>query len=136
MPVTVIDSSIALQWVLPEEGRERSFRYVKAENVISADILMVEAANVLAKKVRAKTIAGEEALRALMLISRGVSRLVPSQPLVPRALELSIALSHPVYDCVFLACAEREGGQLATRDEPFIKRVTERGLGHLIEVAP
>jgi hypothetical protein len=33
---------------------------------------------------------------------------------------------------VFLACAERVGGQLATRDLPFIKRATERGFGHLL----
>jgi predicted nucleic acid-binding protein len=133
VPVIVIDSSIALQWVLPEEGRESAYRYVKAENVISPDILIVEGANVLAKKVRALTMTGEEALSALGLIGRSVSRLVPSQPLVMRALELSIALSHPVYDCIFLACAEREGGRLATRDAPFAKRLTERGFGHLLE---
>lgn len=135
MPVTVIDSSIALQWVLPEEGRERAYRYVKSDNVISADILVVEAANVLAKNVRASTMTGDEALNALGLIRRSVSRLVPSPPLVPRALELSIALSHPVYDCVFLACAEQVEGKLATRDAPFIKRVTERGLGRFLEAA-
>lgn len=136
MPATVIDTSIALQWVLPEEGRERAYRYVRAEDVVSADILLVEAANVLAKKVRASAMTGDEATNALELIGRSVSRLVSAQPLVPRALELSITLSHPVYDCVFLACAEREGGKLATRDEPFVKRVVERGFGHLLEIAP
>jgi predicted nucleic acid-binding protein len=135
VPATVIDSSIALQWVLPAEGRERAYRYVRAEDVISADILLVEAANVLAKKVRASAMTGDEATNALGLIDRSVSRLVSAQPLVPRALELSITLSHPVYDCVFLACAEREGGKLVTRDEPFVKRVVERGFGHLLEIA-
>ena len=136
MPVTVIDSSIALQWVLPDEGSEPAFRYVKADNVISADVLLVETANVLAKKVRANAITGDDAIRALAMVRAGVTRLVHSEPLITRALELSIALSHPVYDCVFLACAEREGGRLVTRDAPFVKRVAERGFGDLLEVTP
>ena len=135
MPVTVIDTSIALKWVLPEEGTERAFRYVKADDVVSPDILLVESANVLAKKVRANDIAGAEALRALAMIQSAVASFVRTEPLVPRALELSIALSHPVYDCVFLACAEQVQGQLATADQALIKRVTTRGLGHLLEPA-
>lgn len=136
MPAIVIDSSIALQWVLPEPGAERAFRYVKADNVISADILLVETANVLAKKVRANTMQGLEAFQALSMVKSAVTMLIRSEPLIPRALELSIALSHPVYDCVFLACAEQAGGQLATRDERLIKRVSERGLGHFLEQLP
>lgn len=133
MPVIVIDSSIALQWVLPEPGSEAAYRYTKVENVISADILLVEAANVLAKKVRAGTLSGAAAVTGLAMIRSGVRGLAPSETLVPRALALSIELSHPVYDCVFLACAEQEKGVLATRDMPFIKRVIERGFGHLLE---
>ena len=136
MQVIVIDSSIALQWVLPEEGRERAYRYVKADGVISADVLMIEAGNVLAKKVRASEMSGSEAMDALTLIGRSVSRLVPTLPMIQRALDLSIDLSHPIYDCVFLACAEQEKGRLVTRDAPFAKRATERGYGHLLESAP
>lgn len=135
MPATVIDSSIALQWVLVEAGTEAARDYVQADGATSPDILLVETANVLAKKVRAGEISGEYAVEALAAV-RAAVRLVSSEPLVARALEISIALSHPVYDCVFLACAEDLGGKLVTRDAPFAKRVTERGMGHMLEVAP
>lgn len=135
MPATVIDSSIALQWVLPEPGVEAALRYVDVEGVTSPDILLVETANVLAKKVRANNITAEQAIASLAVVKDAV-RLVHSEPLISRALELSIALSHPVYDCVFLACAEQLGGKLATHDAPFIKRVIERGMEHLLEPAP
>ena len=135
MPAIVIDSSIALLWVLPEPGVEAALRYVKAEGVISPDILLVETANVLGKKVRARNITAEQAMASLAAVKDAV-QLVLSEPLIPRALEFSIGLSHPVYDCVFLACAEQLGGALATRDAPFIKRVIERGYGHLLEVTP
>jgi predicted nucleic acid-binding protein len=134
--VIVIDSSIALQWVLPEEGSEKALRYVRADDVVSPDILLVEAANVLAKKVRAKDMSGEAAVQALGMVRSAITRIVHTEPLVPRALELSIALSHPVYDCVFLACAEQVDGKLATRDAPFVRRVSERGMAHLLEAVP
>lgn len=109
---------------------------MKRNDVLSVDILLVEAANVLGKKVRARAMTGEEAIAGLALIRSGVTRLRHSEPLIPRALELSIILSHPVYDCVFLACAEAEGGALATRDVAFVTRVKERGLGHLLGETP
>lgn len=135
MPATVIDSSIALQWVLVEAGTEAARDYVLADETTSPDILLVETANVLAKKIRASEITPEYAVEALATVKAAV-QLVSSEPLIERALELSIALSHPVYDCVFLACAEDVAGKLVTRDAPFAKRVTERGMGHLLEVAP
>jgi len=113
---------------------EAALRYVKAEGVTSPDILLVETTNVLGKKVRANNITAEQAMASLSAVKDAV-QLVLSEPLIARALELSIELSHPVYDCVFLACAEQLGGTLATRDAPFTKRVIERGFGHLLEAA-
>lgn len=132
----VLDSSIALQWVLPGAVAEQTFRYVRAADVTAPDILLVETANVLAKKVRAMDMSSETAMQALKMVTSAFNSFVRSEPLVPRALELSIALSHPVYDCVFLACAEHVGGKLATRDAPFAKRVMERGFGALLESSP
>ncbi len=133
MTVIVIDSSVALQWVLPETDAANAYRYVRSPDVISADILLVESANVLAKKVRAGDFSGAAALQALEMIRSAVPQLVRSDQLVRRALELSISLSHPVYDCIFLACAEQADGRLATRDAPLVKRATDRGFGHFLE---
>jgi predicted nucleic acid-binding protein len=134
--VIVVDTSIALQWVLSEPEAVRTEVYLGNPEVIAPDVLLVEVANVLAKKVRAGDLAVAESLEAPAIVRGGVARLIPTVSVVSRALEISVKISHPVYDCVFLACAEQVKGQLATRDAPFIKRVTERGLGHLLESVP
>ena len=130
--MNVIDSSIALQWVLPEAGAAEAVTFYDDLRSIAPDVILVEVANVLAKKVRAKNLSGDEARQALHFVHQGLVRLELSAPLIPRALELSIALSHPVYDCVFLACAEERQAKLVTRDAPFRKRVEDRGYGHLL----
>ncbi|MCC7081985.1 MAG: type II toxin-antitoxin system VapC family toxin [Burkholderiales bacterium] len=128
----VIDSSVAMQWVLPEPDGERSRSYLGAPDTTAPDIILIEVANVLAKKVRADQMTADEAKVALSIVQDGIGRVAESAPLVHRSLELSVQLSHPVYDCIFLACAERNG-RLATRDAPFMRRLTERGFGHLLE---
>jgi predicted nucleic acid-binding protein len=134
--VIVIDSSVALQWVLPEDGAAQADRFLTAPDTLAPDIVLIEAADVLAKKVRAKDMSGAEALDALDIVGKGLKRLESSADLAGRALELSILLSYPVYDCVFLACAERLEAVLVTRDAPFRRRAAERGFGHLFaEVA-
>jgi predicted nucleic acid-binding protein len=38
-----------------------------------------------------------------------------------RALELAIALDHPVYDCLYLALAERMGVGMVSADRRFLR---------------
>jgi predicted nucleic acid-binding protein len=125
--VIVVDSSIALQWVLPEAGASVAEELFGNPDLLAPDILLMEAANVLAKKVRAGNSTMDGALTGLVLIRDTVARLVSSIELAPEALRLSAELSHPAYDCCFLACALQSGATLATRDQPFIDRLSERG---------
>jgi predicted nucleic acid-binding protein len=45
----------------------------------------------------------------------------PSNPLLVRAMEVALATRRAVYDCVYLALAEREGCELVTADEQFVR---------------
>lgn len=125
----VVDSSIALQWVLPEAGATIAESLLGNPDLVAPDILLIEAANVLAKKVRGGSSTLDDALSGLVLIRDTVSRFVSSAELAADALRLSAELVHPVYDCCFLACARQVGARLATRDMPFVERLTARGYG-------
>jgi predicted nucleic acid-binding protein len=46
--------------------------------------------------------------------------LVPIEDLLARALTLAITFHHPIYDCFYLALAEREGCALITADEGMV----------------
>lgn len=128
----VVDTSLALQWLLDEPQTPRAEALLEGEPLGAPDILLVEAANVLGKKVRQGEIGIEQAQEGLRFIRANVGRLVSSSELVARALTLAVELAHPVYDCVFLACAEHLGGRLATRDAPFARRMAQRGMGALL----
>jgi predicted nucleic acid-binding protein len=50
-------------------------------------------------------------------------QLHDSGPLVPRAIEISSAMRVGVYDCIYVALAEREQCQLVTADDKLIKNL-------------
>src|SRR4051794_18816481 len=43
-------------------------------------------------------------------------------PLLGRALDIALAFDHPVYDCLYVALAERRGERLLTADRRLLKR--------------
>jgi predicted nucleic acid-binding protein len=123
--VIVVDTSLALQWVLDEPDSDRAEALLRGQSLAAPDVLFVEAANVLGKKIRKSQIGLKQGVAGLDFIRSRVPQIVPSATLVERGMELSVELNHPVYDCIFLACAEQFGATLATRDAPFAMRVEQ-----------
>jgi predicted nucleic acid-binding protein len=51
------------------------------------------------------------------------TELWPAVWLAGRAFEIAAELRHPVYDCLYVALAEREGATLVTADRHLIGRL-------------
>ena len=49
--------------------------------------------------------------------------LVPAVGLAARAFAIAKALRHPVYDCLYVALAERLGAHMVTADAKLIERL-------------
>jgi len=50
----------------------------------------------------------------------------PSPTLLPRAIEISLQLRHGVYDCLYIALAEREACKLLTADTKVLLNLRGR----------
>jgi predicted nucleic acid-binding protein len=118
---TVVDASVALKWYFPELGSDQAKR-VLAEAIdgerqlLAPDLILIEFANVLWKKVQREECDRGEAEEILDAFGTDAPRLVASVPLVPRALELALRLGEVVYDCVYLAAAIEGEASLVTAD--------------------
>jgi predicted nucleic acid-binding protein len=125
----VVDASIAVKWVIPEVLSGEADRIRDGEgDVLAPDLLLVEVANALWRKTAAKEISPREADVAFDLVRRSGIDLRPTGPLVPRAMDLARRLAHPVYDCVYLALAEREHGAFVTADQRLLRALSTRRL--------
>lgn len=125
----VVDASVALKWVIPEVLSDRAARLLDdGDALVAPEMLLVEVANALWRKLTRREITGREADRALELLSESGLDLTPATPLVGRALDLARMLQHPVYDCVYLALAERERATLVSADARLVALASHRRL--------
>lgn len=128
----VIDTSVAVKWFLPEPGHDTAVALLATESAFQApDLVFTEFASAMQKKIRlgeADRSLAAESCAALPELFESIS---PTLVLFQRALEIAVAMSHPVQDCIFLACAEQAGSCVVTADRKLIEKATERGFGHL-----
>ncbi len=118
----VVDASVAVKWLLIEEGRPAAMALLAgSQPLVAPDLVLAEAANVLWKVARrgADPAAMRDGLRRLPAL---FDRLLPLRGLEAAALELALAHGHPAYDCFYLALARREGAPLVTADARLAAR--------------
>ena len=111
----IVDASIAVKWVADEPDSDRARAIFLADECCAPDLILAELGNALWKKQRAKLVSFEQAVAALQALPDRM-RLFENAALAPRALAIATELDHPIYDCFYLALAEREQLPLVTAD--------------------
>lgn len=121
----VLDASVAVKWVVAEDGTRNALALLSAGTLCAPDLLIAECANILWKKVRLAQLSAEEALMAAKLIERVDVELYPMRALLEPATRLAIDLDHPAYDCIYLALAIAREAKFVTADARFIGKARE-----------
>lgn len=129
----VVDASVAVRWIADEPDAEAAVALLVRDDLHAPDILAVEVGSALARKSRAKEVAADQAASGLHLVFNRLTLHRPSEDVVLRAHDLSVAHAHPIYDCMYIAVAERLGAELATFDAA-LRKLTE--LGGYVPLAP
>jgi predicted nucleic acid-binding protein len=114
----VIDASILVKLFFEEEHSDTSVRCVQnASELLAPDLLWVEAANVVWKRLRRNELYAADAaalvdeMLRVPIVTHGHVGLASS------ALALAAETGRTVYDCLYLALAIRENIPLLTGDE-------------------
>jgi len=115
--MVVVDASCAVKWFVPEEGWEAA-RHLLLQDMplVTPDILLLEATNVLLRKQRRGEGGASLPGRALGVLDALRLESVPHAPLLRDAVALSLRTRHAVYDCVYLLVAQQRRLPLATFD--------------------
>ena len=119
----MIDASVLVPLLVAESGSAAAEAIAAAEpDLVAPELILAEALNALWKKQRLGQIDDAARAEAVGLIGPPLLAIVPLPPLAARASALARELDHPVYDCFYLALAEREAVGLVTADTRLIAR--------------
>lgn len=124
----VLDSSTALKWFLPEDDSDRALAlrdaYLKGiHELLVPDVFPIEVGHALARAERRNILAppiGSESMADLLAV---LPPMHASVSLLPRAYEIASALRIGVYDCLYVALAERQRCELVTADRKLIAQL-------------
>jgi predicted nucleic acid-binding protein len=123
----VVDASVALKWVLDEPGKEAADALLD-EVLVAPALWLVEAANALWRRNRRGELTSAEAAERLAELRNAPVTPLPQEDDLDAALALAAELSHPVYDCLYLAAAIREDALVVTADRRFRDAVAANGV--------
>ena len=117
----VLDSSVALKWVLPEADSQKAIRLrddfnLQINELLAPDVFPVEVAHALSRSERRGIIQPQEGMQKFADVLRTLPQLYPSLPLLPRAYLLSSQFRIGVYDCLYAVLAEQEQCQAVSAD--------------------
>ncbi len=128
----IVDASVAVKWLFTEDGTDQSRRLLAHRiHLYAPDFILTEAANVIWKKVRRGDIEDPRPYFEELASFQDVVVLRSSRDLVAHASTIAIAIDHPVYDCLYLACAEAEGAPLITADTKLQRAASTRSTVHV-----
>ena len=126
----VVDASVAVKWLVAEEGSDGADRLLASGEDLHAPRLMAsEIANALWRKARLGEIERGRASALMAAVSEMPVRWSADETICADAVRLALALDRPVYDCVYLALAHRLDARLVTADVRFANALapTEHG---------
>jgi predicted nucleic acid-binding protein len=129
----VVDASVAFKWLVTEDDSDTALALLRDGNIVVPDLLLIECRNAALTNVRRGGLSAEQARQVEHRLDALPLRTVPTQPLLPRAFEIGLALDHPIYDCIYMAAALATNRMLITADERFFAKVTTRpsDRGHI-----
>lgn len=130
----VVDASIAVKWVVTEAGTEQARALIGRDTLVAPDLLIAEACNALWRLQASGRIPREQAVAAPAELVAAIDEFYPLAPLAGRSLEIALDIGHPVYDCVYLALAERLEARLVTADRRLAAAVAGMPLRRVVEV--
>ena len=124
----VLDSSVALKWVLPEPDSPQANRLREdfsnsVHELIAPDVFPVETAHALTRAERQRRLPVGDSLVLLADILSTCPRLHSYLSLLDRAAEISSHARIGVYDCLYIALAEQESCELVTADDRLTRLI-------------
>jgi predicted nucleic acid-binding protein len=128
MDKLVVDSSVAVKWVVPEPHSAEARRILDAYlagslTLLAPDIIGAEIGNIAWKKHLFQGMPVADAENIVAFFRTVHFQLTPTGVLLEEAFKLAVTHKRSMYDSLYLALSVREGCRLVTADEKLVNAI-------------
>ena len=136
MTGVVVDASVVVKWLLPEELTDEALRLLDQTTTLSVpDLVDVEVANVLWKRVQRQQMTLADARDALRELRESPVTRHASRELLSMAMDIATAYGRTIYDGIYVALAVTQDCPLITSDERLVNSLSRSKLKpHLVHL--
>jgi predicted nucleic acid-binding protein len=120
----VIDASIACKWFFEEQGSaEARAILATGELLLAPELIIPEVCNVAWRRLASGQIGVEQGRLAITSLAHLIDEFATMAELAGQAFDIAAKLSHPVYDCFYLALSEVTDSHFITADQKLVQRL-------------
>jgi len=126
----VLDSSVAFKWFVREHDTDtalplrENYRDGRLD-LVAPEVFSVEVVHAITKAERQKRIGRDEGRSAVADLFAILPRLAKDLPILPRAYDIASTMRIGIYDCLYVALAERERCESITADEKLVRNLSQ-----------
>ena len=133
MSVMVVDASVAAKWFFQEAYTADALRVLDERNRLHApDLLPIETASVVCKRVRRGEITRDEGRRVRRALAQFPIRLHDSVTLLDPAFEMAARTGCSLYDGLYVSLAALLGGRMVTADRRLCNRLAKEPFAEAV----
>lgn len=133
MSLYVVDASVGVKWLVPEIDSDLALRLQDPGHELHAPSLFDAAvANAIWKKLRRGELSSPQAHSIIAQLPSVPLFRHAERPIMLAAFEIAEVADRTIYDSLYVALADRLGGQVVTADERFANSLAGTPWGHLI----
>jgi predicted nucleic acid-binding protein len=124
----VLDSSVAFKWEIKESDSDKAVRLRDESRqglheLIAPDVFTAEVAHAMTRAERQGRVSRAQGWRLMLGILADAPAFRSYQPLVARSYAISSIYRVGLYDCLYVALAEREGCEFITADDRLVRNL-------------
>lgn len=129
----VIDASVAVKWLVPEEMSDAAEQLSSvSDRLVAPRLIMTEVANALVRKTIRGLLSRQEAAYHFSTMPVLLPDLIDIDGLIEPALLNACTLRHPIYDLIYLETARKLDAQLITADRRFTDKLAGTDLARYV----
>ena len=123
----IVDASVATKWFFREAQWQEAQAVSTFGELIAPDLILAEIGNAVWKRRLKGELSTTLALDIITETFAAFDRLIVMKELAADAMRISSTLLHPIYDCFYLALAERERLPIITADGKLLAAAQRLG---------